>query len=70
MVSKVYVVNQCPSVIDEDEKSLKNETIVQDQKNVGEHTQMKRIDRYILHISNEMVSREQDTKERRISFDV
>lgn len=50
MVSKSYIVNDCTSnIIDDGDKCEKNEPI----KN-SEH--MTRIDRYILHFSNEMVS--------------
>lgn len=41
MVSKSYVVNECSRVIDDEDKL----------------TRMSKIDRYILQISNEMVSR-------------
>lgn len=49
MVSKSYAVNECSNVIDDDDKSL---------------TRMTKIDRYILQISNEMVS-EKNAKRRR-----
>lgn len=51
MVSKSYVVNsECPRIIDDDEKCVRNADKMQDAD------RMTRIDRYILHISNEMVS--------------
>lgn len=49
MVSKSYVVNECPKFLDDDDKCVKNVTMQNSD-------QMKRIDRYILHIGNEMVS--------------
>ena len=51
MVSKVYVVNECPKmIIDEKDKSVENNNKMQN------NDQMTKVDRYILHISNEMVS--------------
>lgn len=51
MVSKSYEVNsECPQIIDDDEKCVKSASKMQDAD------QMTRFDRYILHISNEMVS--------------
>lgn len=50
MVSKVYVVNQCPAMTDEDDKSEGN-------AKVQSSDSMKAIDKYILQIGNEMVSR-------------
>lgn len=52
MVSKSYVVNECPTLADDDHKSVKNAQLAADSD------QMSKIDRYILHISNEMVSGE------------
>lgn len=50
MVSKSYVVNECPNIADEDDElSVKNSKMQNSE-------QMKRIDRYMLHITNEMVS--------------
>lgn len=51
MVSKSYEVNsECPQIIDDDEKCVNSANKMQDAE------QMTRFDRYILHISNEMVS--------------
>lgn len=50
MVSKVYVVTQSPAMIDEDEKSEGN-------AKVQSSDSMKAIDKYILNIGSEMVSR-------------
>jgi hypothetical protein len=56
MVSKSYVVNECPTLTDDDHKSVQNEKLETSSKQ-----QMSKIDRYILHISNEMVSGECST---------
>lgn len=53
MVSKVYVVNESPKKmisVEEDKSEVKN------IKMQNTSDQMTKIDRYILHISNEMVS--------------
>lgn len=50
MVSKMYVVNECPIMIND----AKNKS-AEDNK-MQNSDQMTKIDRYILHISNEMVS--------------
>lgn len=50
MVSKMYVVNECPIMIND----AKNKS-AEDNK-LQNSDQMTKIDRYILHISNEMVS--------------
>lgn len=49
MVSKSYVVNECPNIADDDDECVKNVKMQNSE-------QMKRIDRYMLHITNEMVS--------------
>lgn len=49
MVSKSYEVNECPKIADDDDECVKNVKMQNSE-------QMKRIDRYMLHITNEMVS--------------
>lgn len=49
MVSKSYVVNECPRIIDDNDNSVSD-------ARMHASDQMTKIDRYILHISNEMVS--------------
>jgi hypothetical protein len=50
MVSRSYEVNECPTISDDNQKGVKNAKV----STASDH--MNKIDRYILHISNEMVS--------------
>jgi hypothetical protein len=64
MVSKSYVVNECPQLADDDDECVKNTNMQSTEQ------QMKgtKIDRYMLHITNEIVSdKEKKRKEKRRS---
>lgn len=57
MVVKSYEVNECPNVGNDDDNSVKS-------AKMQNTDQMKRIDRYMLHITNEMVSDKSENRKK------